>query len=137
MYLSSKWLMSNSYRRKLLCSIATAWSCNLGMRSCQVSVSREPRLQILLLATSVPSKVFELGPILPDLTKIRWVLVPKSLASAENWLNCQEKASFALILTKPVEPIFSKCWANFGPHSLKGNTACYLPMSTGILFCIF
>ena len=34
------------------------------------------------------------------------VLVPKSLALAENWLYCQEKASFVLILTKSVEPIF-------------------------------
>ena len=25
---------------------------------------------------------------------------------AENWLNCQDKASFLLILTNPVEPIF-------------------------------
>ena len=29
---------------------------------------------------SVPSKVFELGSILPNLTKIRWVLALKSLA---------------------------------------------------------
>ena len=32
--------------------------------------------------------------------------MPKSLTLAENWLNCQEKASFLLILTKYVEPIF-------------------------------
>ena len=32
--------------------------------------------------------------------------MPKSLALVENWLNCQEKACFLLILTKSVEPIF-------------------------------
>ena len=31
--------------------------------------------------------------------------MPQSLALIENWLNCQEKASFLLILTKPVEPV--------------------------------
>ena len=34
------------------------------------------------------------------------VLAPKSLALAENWLNCRNKASFLLIFTKSVEPIF-------------------------------
>ena len=38
--------------------------------------------------------------------KIRRVLATKSLALAENRLNSQEKASFVLILTKPVELIF-------------------------------
>ena len=38
--------------------------------------------------------------------KISRVLVLKSLALAENWLNCQEKAFFVFILTKPVEQIF-------------------------------
>ena len=38
--------------------------------------------------------------------KIRRVLVLRSLALAEKLLNCHEKASFVLILTKPVEPIF-------------------------------
>ena len=32
--------------------------------------------------------------------------MPKSLALAENGLNDQEKASFLLIFTKSVEPIF-------------------------------
>ena len=66
-----------------------------------------------------PLKVFQLGPILP---KIRRVIVPKSLASAENWLSCQEKVSLVLILTKPVESIFQSAEPNFGPYSLKGNT---------------
>ena len=34
------------------------------------------------------------------------VLVPRSLALAKKFLNNQEKASFILILTKSVEPIF-------------------------------
>ena len=37
--------------------------------------------------------------------KIEGVIVLKSLALAENWLNVQEKASFLLILTKFVQPI--------------------------------
>ena len=45
--------------------------------------------------------------------KIGGVVAPKSLALEENWLNCKEKASFVLILTKSGEPIFLKCWANF------------------------
>ena len=32
--------------------------------------------------------------------------MPKSVALAENWLNCQEQATFLLILKKSVEPIF-------------------------------
>ena len=36
--------------------------------------------------------------------KTRKFLAPKSLALAENWLNCQEKTYFLLILIKPVEP---------------------------------
>ena len=67
-----------------------------------------------------PLKVFELGPILPNLTKIRRVLAPKSSASAENWLNCQEKASFVLILTKPVEPIFQSAGPILGHTALEG-----------------
>ena len=59
------------------------------------------------MVASVPSKLFELGAILPKL-KIRRVLAPKSLASAENW------PSFALILTKPVEPIFQSAGPLFG-----------------------
>ena len=51
-----------------------------------------------------PQKAFELKPILPNLTKTTGTLVPKSLASAENWLNCQEKTPFVLILTIPIEP---------------------------------
>ena len=32
--------------------------------------------------------------------------MPKSLAMTENWLNCQEKTSFLIILANSVEPIF-------------------------------
>ena len=48
--------------------------------------------------------------------------MPKSLASAENWLNCQEKASFELILTKPIEPIFQSAGPILDHIALRGNT---------------
>ena len=50
------------------------------------------------------------------------VLTPKSLALAE---NCQEKASFLHILTKPVEPIFQSA----GPilrHRASEGTLCVM-----------
>ena len=75
---------------------------------------------------SVLSKVFELGPILANLTKNRRLLVPKSLASAENWLNCQEKASFVLILTKPVEPKFRSAGPILGHTALLEGTLIHL-----------
>ena len=61
------------------------------------------------MGTVFPLKVSELGPILPNLTKLR-VPASASLALAENWLNCQEKASFVLRfvlnLTNLAEPVF-------------------------------
>ena len=47
--------------------------------------------------------------------------MPKSLASDENWLNCQEKASFVLIFTKPVEPIFQSAGPISGHTALDGT----------------
>ena len=52
--------------------------------------------------------------------QIRRVIAPKSLALAENWLNCQEKTSFVLILTKPVEPIFQSAGPIFDHTALEG-----------------
>ena len=47
--------------------------------------------------------------------------MPKSLASAKNWLNCQEKASFLLILTKSVEPIFQSAGPILRHATLEGT----------------
>ena len=55
------------------------------------------------------------------MTKIRKVLDSKSLVSAKNWLNCPEKASFVLILTKPVEPIFQSAGPVLGHTALEGT----------------
>ena len=54
---------------------------------------------MLIPIISIPSKIFEFD-------KFSGVLAPKSLTLAENWLKCQEKASFLLIITEPVEPFF-------------------------------
>ena len=56
--------------------------------------------------TSVPSKVFELGPILPNLSKIRRVLAPNH---------------FVLYLTKPVQPIFQSAGPTLGHAALEGT----------------
>ena len=40
-----------------------------------------------LLLGSVPSEAYELGPILPNSTKLEGFLHQKFLALAENWLN--------------------------------------------------
>ena len=45
----------------------------------------------------VPCRAFELEPILLNLKNLKGSLAPKSLALAENWLNCQEKAFFLII----------------------------------------
>ena len=74
----------------------------------------------MLPGASVPSKTFELWPILPNLTKLEGYLA-KSLALAENWLNCQEKASFLFILTKPVEPIFQSAGPILRHRVLEGT----------------
>ena len=50
---------------------------------------------------------------------MRRVLVPKSLALAENWQNCQETACFVLILTTPVEPIFQSAGPIYGHTALQ------------------
>ena len=88
-----------------------------------------------------PLRNFELGPILTKFDKIRRVLAPKSLALAENWLNCQEKASFVLI-TKPIEPIFQSAGPILGHTALEGtllHTSCPLICSPklilGFAFC--
>ena len=70
---------------------------------------------------SVPSKVFELGPIVPTLTKTGGVLAPKSSSVAENWLNRQEKASFLLILSESVEPIFQSIGPILRHTALEGT----------------
>ena len=51
--------------------------------------------------------------------------MPKSLTLAENWLNCQEKASFLLILSESVEPIFQ----SVGPISRHTALEGTLPLS--------
>ena len=58
--------------------------------------------QMYRVSASVPSKVFD--QILPNLTKIRKVLAPKSLASAENWLIIKKKH----ILYKFLQDLFFK-----------------------------
>ena len=79
------------------------------------------------MATSILSKIFELGPILPNLTKIRRVHAPKSLASAENWLNCQEKLySFLQNLLRKFLKMLGQFWA------IRGNTGS-LPQAPWII----
>ena len=51
-------------------------------------------------------KVFELGPILPTLTKLEGFLRQNYHLWLKIGLYCQEKASFLLILSESVEPIF-------------------------------
>ena len=53
--------------------------------------------------------------------KIGGVLAPKSLAEAENWLNYKEKASFLLIFTKSVEPIFQTAGPILRHTALEGT----------------
>ena len=74
---------------------------------------------------SVPSKVFELGPILLKFTKFWEFLHQNDSFKAENCFNQQQKkASFLHIFTKSVEPIFQ----SFGPISrhtaLEGTLMC-------------
>ena len=50
---------------------------------------------------------------------MRSVLAPKSLALDENLINCQGKAPFVLILTKPVEPICQSAGPILGRAALE------------------
>ena len=81
-----------------------------------------------IITGSIPSKVFELGPLLPNLTQIRRVLAPNSLTSAENWLNCQEKEFFVLILTKPVD--FQRAGPILGHTALEGKLITMITVNT-------
>ena len=47
--------------------------------------------------------------------------MPKSQALAKNWLTDQEKASFLIILTKSVEPIFQSAGPNSRHTTLEGT----------------
>ena len=47
--------------------------------------------------------------------------MPKSSSMAENWLTCQQKASFSLILSESVEPIFQSVGPISRHTALKGT----------------
>ena len=49
---------------------------------------------------------------------------PKSLALAKIWLNYQEKASFSLILTKSIGPIFESAEPMERHRALEGALVC-------------
>ena len=49
---------------------------------------------LTILESSVPSKVFELGPILQTFTEFREFLYQNDSYKAENWLNKEKKHLF-------------------------------------------
>ena len=64
---------------------------------------------------SVP-KVFKVLAKIQNLTKMERIIVPNPIAKVENLLNFKgKKASFLLMLTKSVEPIFKVQFCNIQP----------------------
>ena len=77
-----------------------------------------PTCVALVDIVSVPSEVFELGPILPNLTRFYTKIISFGWKLAK-WAR---KSIFFTHSHKMCWAKFSKCWANFATYGLRMNT---------------
>ena len=114
---SSPWFrLSGSY---FLCKV---WGLtSLKLVSNRISVLNDPCT--VNPVSTVPSKIFELGPILQRFTKLGKLLCQNDSFNTENLLNQEGKSIFLTHFNKICWASFLKCWANFATYSLWGYAA--------------